>query len=286
MFALTPGKAIAIADGVWRVLALNPGMMSGPGTNSYLLEDENGLLVVDPGPDDERHLNNLIEAAKEIGLPISAVLCTHTHRDHSPLAARISAQLSVPMIGPAVISDNLQDESWHPARQLSDGECLPLANGQQLKAISTPGHVSNHLCYLIEPLGLLLSGDHLINGSTVVIAPPSGSMSAYLSSLQKLNDYAINVIAPGHGELIEDPQKVVTSTIEHRLKREQKVLEALEKHAGEPCTAAKLVPAVYSDVPVFLHPIAEFSLLAHLIKLAEDEKVEQLDAQTFQLSAA
>lgn len=267
MFALTPGQPVRIADGVWRLLALNPGMMSGPGTNTYLLRDRDGLLVLDPGPDDARHLANIEAAARQLALPVRTILVTHTHRDHSPAAHLLHTHTGAPLLGPGVVHDNLQDERWQAHRELRDGDVLAL-DDTRLRVIATPGHVSNHLCYLLEREGMLFSGDHLINGSTVVIAPPSGSMSAYLASLEKLLDLDLHVIAPGHGDLIHQPVQAIEQTISHRLKREHKVRQALAERPAS--SAAELVKVVYDDTPPFLHPIAEFSLLAHLIKLCED----------------
>ncbi|MDF1780413.1 MAG: MBL fold metallo-hydrolase [Alcanivoracaceae bacterium] len=267
MFALTPGQPVQIAEGVWRLLALNPGMMSGPGTNTYLIRYLDGLIVLDPGPEDPRHVINIEVAAQQLSLPVKKILVTHTHRDHSPAAHALHAQTGAPLCGPGTIDDNLQDERWHPHEQLADGDKIELGHST-LTVISTPGHVGNHLCYLLESEGMLFSGDHLINGSTVVIAPPSGSMSAYLKSLEKLLPFDIHVIAPGHGDLIHQPKQAVEQTISHRLKREHKVRTALSERPNS--SASELVKVVYDDTPAFLHPIAEFSLLAHLIKLCED----------------
>lgn len=285
MFALTPGKAVPILPRVWRVLALNPGMMSGPGTNSYLIEGTSGLMLLDPGPADDRHLDNVEAAASEIGLPIDTVLCTHTHRDHSPGAALFAKRHpDVRLMGPAPLDDQLQDETWQPDQILKDGDILPLAHERQLRVIATPGHVSNHLCFLLEPDGMLFSGDHLINGSTVVIAPPSGSMSHYLQSLRNLQPLRIETIAPGHGDLISAPADAIASTIAHRLKREDRVLDALQD-STEAVTPGDLVKAVYEDVPPFLHPIAEFSLHAHLIKLVEDGRAVEVAERQYQLTS-
>lgn len=281
MFALTPGRPVAIEKGVWRVLALNPGMMSGPGTNSYLVEDPAGLTVIDPGPADDRHIANLMAAADDLGLPIHSILCTHTHKDHSPGAALLKAATGARVSGPGTVDDALQDESWAPDTTLCDNDVIMLGE-RQILVVATPGHVSNHLCYLLQPEGLLFSGDHIINGSTVVIAPPSGSMSAYLASLRRLQTLLVSVIAPGHGDLIANPQEAVAATIAHRLRREDKVLDALAA-AGASATPAQLVTAVYEDVPAFLHPIAEFSLHAHLIKLVEDGRVTEDGVKQFTL---
>lgn len=266
MSALIPGKPTLIAPGAWRLLALNPGMMTGPGTNTYLV-GKSELAVIDPGPADERHLENILRAANTIGAPIRQVLVTHTHRDHSPGAALLARELALEVIGPATPADGLQDESFRPGRLIADGDSIsvgPLA----LRAIATPGHVSNHFCYLLEREQLLFTGDHLIHGSTVVIAPPSGSMSDYIASLRRLLDEPVEVMAPGHGDLIREPVETLEKTIAHRLERERKVAAALANHPES--TAADLVKVVYSDVPAFLHNIATLSLEAHLIKLVED----------------
>lgn len=277
MFALTPGHAVAIADGIWRLLALNPGMMSGPGTNTYLIRDQGGLLVLDPGPADQRHIDNILQAATELQLPIRRILVTHTHRDHSPAVALLRAPTKAQVLGPEIVRDNLQDDSWAPDQVLEDGAILELGGGQQLRVIATPGHVSNHLCYLHLPQQLLFSGDHLINGSTVVIAPPSGSMRAYLRSLRKLLDEPIAMIAPGHGDVLREPRLTIEATIGHRLAREEKVWLALKAAPGS--DASDLVAEVYRDVPAFLHPIAAFSLSAHLIKLKEEGRATEQDGR-------
>ena len=280
MFALTPGKAVSVGHGIWRLLALNPGMMSGPGTNTYLISAEDGLWVLDPGPEDSRHVDNLEAACAEIGQPVTTVLCTHTHRDHSPCTALIKERFDVRTLGPAPLDDALQDHSWDPDEVLCDGQVLSLGDSS-LKVIHTPGHVSNHLCFLHQQAGLLFSGDHLINGSTVVIAPPEGSMSAYLDSLRKLQGESISAIAPGHGDLITEPAQAIAGTIAHRLRREDKVLDALA--GGQLSSPADLVAQVYQDVPPFLHPVAEFSLHAHLIKLVEDGRAESPEEGCFRL---
>lgn len=273
MFALTPGHAVAIAEGVWRLLALNPGMMSGPGTNTYLISDDDGLLVLDPGPADPRHIDNILRTTDELQRPIKRILVTHTHRDHSPAVALLREHVNAQVLGPATVNDTLQDDSWAPQQVLADGEQLDIGNGQQLRVIATPGHVSNHLCYLHIQQQLLFSGDHLINGSTVVIAPPAGSMSAYLHSLRKLLDEPIAMIAPGHGDVLREPRTTIEATIGHRLAREEKVWQALQSAPNG--DANSLVAEVYRDVPAFLHPIAAYSLAAHLIKLVEDGRATE-----------
>ena len=269
MASLIPGQAIPIGTNAWRVLARNPGMMTGPGTNSYLY-GKDSLTVIDPGPADLDHLQALLHAAKELGKPITQVIVTHTHRDHSPGALAIVAATGARCLGPFVPDDGLQDETWQADVLLAEGDVID-CGGTSLEVIETPGHVSNHLCFM-TPDGLLFTGDHLIQGSTVVIAPPSGSMGAYFSSLKKLQGRGVVSMAPGHGDVIEDPETAIAHTLAHRQKREDKVLGCLSHEAA---STRELVKSVYDDVPVFLHGVAEFSLLAHLIKLAEDGKASE-----------
>ncbi|MBZ2187880.1 MBL fold metallo-hydrolase [Alcanivorax sp. JB21] len=268
MSGLVPGQVTPLVPGIWRLLALNPGMMTGPGTNTYLLQAGDGLMVLDPGPADSQHVDNIRAAASEIGLPLQAVLVTHTHRDHSPAAEALVAELALRRLGPEAPDDGLQDDAWVPDQILRDGDVVDLGNEKRLRVIATPGHVSNHLCYLHEESGVLFSGDHLIQGSTVVIVPPAGSMRDYLASLEKLQGEPITRLAPGHGDLIEDPQAYIAHTIGHRLRREEKVVRALRLHPDS--TASDLVGTVYDDVPVFLHGVATMSLMAHLLKLEEE----------------
>ncbi len=283
MPALIPGEATAIIPDVWRVLALNPGMMTGPGTNSYLI-GKDSLTVLDPGPADEQHIENLLHAAEKIGLPITQVLVTHTHRDHSPGAQALAARIPVRCIGPRIAKDNLQDEQWTPEVEVEDNARVD-AGGLGLRAIATPGHVDNHFCYLLESEGLLFSGDHLIHGSTVVIAPPSGSMRAYMQSLERIARESLTLMAPGHGELIQDPMTYIKKNITHRHMREDKVRLALLS-SSEPVTPYELVPAVYDDVPAFLHGIAALSLQAHLIKLEDEGQAERATEGRWQAKTA
>jgi len=271
MASLIPGQLTPIGDHAWRVLARNPGMMTGPGTNSYLFGKES-LTVIDPGPADQEHLQALLQAARTLGKPIDQVIVTHTHRDHSPGALALVAATGARCLGPSVPDDGLQDESWQSDHLLAEGDRVD-CGGVSLQVIETPGHVGNHLCYLSED-GLLFTGDHLIQGSTVVIAPPSGSMQAYFASLRKLQQRGITLMAPGHGDVISDPEDTLSHTLAHRQKREDKVLNTL---TSDPQALAVLVKAVYDDVPEFLHGVAQFSLQAHLIKLAEDGKAGETD---------
>lgn len=267
---LIAGELTPISSSVWRLLAPNPSMMTGPGTNTYLLATpNNGLMVLDPGPKNEAHTKAMLAASQTLGRPITQILVTHTHNDHSPAAQELLAHYpEAQLLGQPAPTDGLQDEEWQPQVVLDEGQIIPLDNNETLRVIATPGHVGNHLCFLLVEQHLLFTGDHLIDGSTVVIAPPSGSMSAYLQSLAKLQSESLDFIAPGHGNLIAQPQDYIRETINHRLKREAKVLAALDKNQGQ--TLELLVTKAYADTPPMLHPLAQYSLWAHLIKLAED----------------
>lgn len=262
--AITPGLAVTIAPGVQRLTAPNAAMMTGPGTNSYVLGHGGRFTVIDPGPADERHVAALL--ALTAGR-IEQILVTHTHRDHSPGARALKDRTGATLLGMPPPDDPAQDHDFAPDRILTHGEHLVTGAGT-LKVIHTPGHASNHLCYLLEGEQMLFSGDHIMQGSTVVINPPDGDMGAYLRSLSGLLQEDIRYIAPGHGFLMGHAHAVIDYLSTHRLTREHKVVEALEHHG--PARLADLTPKVYDDVPVAIHGVASRSLLAHLIKLEED----------------
>jgi glyoxylase-like metal-dependent hydrolase (beta-lactamase superfamily II)/8-oxo-dGTP pyrophosphatase MutT (NUDIX family) len=250
-----------------RVIAPNAGMMTGPGTNSYLIGD-GSVAVIDPGPDDPAHVQALLEAAQG---DIRWILVTHTHPDHAPAAARLRELTGAEILGGGAVRGAQRHIELNFDRVLQDGECLQLG-AVTMRAIHTPGHASNHVCYLLEATGMLFSGDHLVQGFTVVIAPPDGNMRAYLDSLERLRALGSNIIAPGHGFLIGEPQQEIDRVVRHRLGREQKVRRALQQQGGS-ATLTSLLPRVYDDVPSSLHALAAQSLEAHLAKLLEDGEV-------------
>jgi glyoxylase-like metal-dependent hydrolase (beta-lactamase superfamily II) len=171
-----------------------------------------------------------------------------------------------------VPNDGRQDAAFTPDRALRDGDTLD-GGAFRLRAVHTPGHASNHLCYLLEQQKLLFTGDHVMQGSTVVISPPDGDMAVYLDSLERLLGLDLAALAPGHGHVIEKPHDEVRHLIAHRLKREKKVIDAFQH--GNPATLDELLPFVYDDVPQRVHPVARRSLHAHLIKLAHDGRVTE-----------
>lgn len=262
---LRPGIVTQLAPGVRRVIAPNPGMMTGPGTNTYLLGDGE-VAVIDPGPFIEEHIEAIREAATG---PIRWILVTHTHRDHSPAAQALAEATGAPRYGHTPPTGPRQDPGFAPDTALNDGETLDV-DGSTIRAVHTPGHAPNHLCYLHEELGWLFTGDHVMNGSTVVIDPPDGSMNDYLDSLRRVRELELNKLAPGHGNLLDDPRAEIDWIIEHRLDRQARLVAALS--SGHEKTEDELVVEVYDEVDQNRHPIAMRSLLAHLIKLEEDGK--------------
>jgi glyoxylase-like metal-dependent hydrolase (beta-lactamase superfamily II) len=260
---ITPGHWVALTDSVSRLTAPNAGMMTGPGTNTYLIQTGTECVLIDPGPDDPSHIDALLAATEG---RLRHILVTHTHPDHSPGACVLKQATGATLIGMPPPGDGMQDTSFQPDHVPVDGEILKVGS-LNLRVIHTPGHASNHLCYLLEADSLLFSGDHIMQGSTVVINPPDGDMAAYLDSLNRLLEMNIQWIGPGHGFLMGYPRVVVDYLVTHRLTRERKVIDALKQHG--PGTLKELTPYAYADVPSAIHGLAARSLLAHLLKLEQ-----------------
>jgi glyoxylase-like metal-dependent hydrolase (beta-lactamase superfamily II)/8-oxo-dGTP pyrophosphatase MutT (NUDIX family) len=261
---IVPGTVTVLAPALRRLTAPNPGMMTGPGTNSYLLGHGGDLAVIDPGPAIQTHVKALLDLAASLNGRIRWILTTHTHLDHSPAAQLLKQATGAELIGMPPPPFERQDPTFKPERVPAHGERIELT-GCALRAIHTPGHASNHLCYLLEQEKLLFTGDHVMQGSTVVINPPDGEMRAYLASLRALLEEDLAYLAPGHGFLIGQPHAEIERLLRHRAGRENKIAEALRRVG--PATLDALLPVAYSDVPARLYPPASRSLLAHLIKL-------------------
>lgn len=268
---------VRLSSRVIRVTAGNGSAMTGPGTNTYLIDGggDSGWSVIDPGPLDAEHVRAIIAAAPG---PIRSIFVTHTHVDHSPATAMLKYETGAVVHGRVATYPDRQDATFTPDRVLCDGETIALGATATLRVVHTPGHASNHLCYLLEEERTLFTGDHVMQGSTVVINPPDGDMAAYIASLRALSSdlgATLEWLAPGHGFLMEKPVDAFERIVRHRLQREAKVMNALiELNVGDSAVAeATLLKRVYDDVPERMHPVAMRSLLAHLLKLRDEGMV-------------
>jgi glyoxylase-like metal-dependent hydrolase (beta-lactamase superfamily II) len=253
------GVAGALSPMVRRIVCHNPSVMTGPGTNTYLVGIDE-IAVVDPGPGDPAHLDAIAGCG---GDRIRWILLTHTHEDHSPGAAGLKERTGAEVLAFA------GGEGVELDGTLADGDVIE-ATEFHLTALHTPGHASNHLCYLLNEERMLFTGDHIMEGSTVVIAPPDGDMAEYLASLERIKRIRprLRAIAPGHGHVIDDPMAVIDGYIAHRLEREQQVIDRLRSRGS--AAISDLVDDIYADVPVELHSWARYSVWAHLRKLADE----------------
>jgi glyoxylase-like metal-dependent hydrolase (beta-lactamase superfamily II) len=253
---------------VTRVLAPNPSPYTYTGTQTHIV-GERELAVIDPGPDDDAHLAALLSTIA--GRPVAAIVITHHHRDHSPLAIRLRAETGAPIVGAAPFhlsddgprADAAFDATYAPDRVLAEGDTVT-GEGWSLEAIATPGHTSNHLAFALPETKALFSGDHVMGWSTSVVSPPDGDMTAYMASLEKLIGRDDRVYYPGHGEQIEKPHRWVRGMLGHRKQREGQIRRQLEAGAA---TIAAMTPAMYVGLDPKLLPAAERSVLAHLIDL-------------------
>ena len=267
---LEPERPVRLTDAITRLTAPNPGVMTGPGTNTYIVEDERGFMVIDPGPALENHLERILELCGE---RIHHVLITHTHPDHSPGTAWLRERCGAKIVGLPAPDDPVHDGRTCPDLVPGEGESIG-QGASRLRALRTPGHASNHLCFMMDATGMLFAGDMMMQGSTVVINPPDGDMGDYLASLKRLLDEPVRWLLPGHGPLMGEPLAVLDYLIMHRHVRERKVMGAL-RALGPSSEEATLMERVYSDVPRALHPVAARSLRAHLIRLEREGRVKR-----------
>ncbi|MEL0081505.1 MAG: MBL fold metallo-hydrolase [Gammaproteobacteria bacterium] len=265
-----PLKVVELAPNVRRITAPNPGMMTGPGTNTFII-GQHQLTVIDPGPAIEEHVHHIAEICDG---KLQQILVTHTHPDHSPGTALLKQLTGAPVRASPVTLSRVYDETFTGFLPLNDGDRVE-NNEYAITVFHTPGHVANHLCFLLNDPQWLFAGDMVMDGATVVIAPPDGNMSDYMSSLRRLGTAPIESIAPAHGRLIGKPTSYLSSLVKHRLAREQKVIDRLKKLGS--ATIDTLLPVVYDDVPSALHPAAAMSLEAHLLKLVEEEQIVKDD---------
>lgn len=265
---LTPGVPSALSPLVRRVVAPNPGLMTGPGTNTYLVGIDE-VAVIDPGPDDEKHVDAIVGASMRDR--VRWVLLTHTHPDHWPAARRIREQTGAVVAG-FPKAPKADEFDLDLDRALADGATIE-GTEFRLEALHTPGHAPNHLCFLLEEERMLFTGDHVLNGTTTVVNPKrGGDMVQYLASLERLRRLKrVARIAPGHGDVIEDPKAVLDEYVAHRKMRERQILKVLR---DGPTRIPKIVAALYTDTPEGLLEMAERQVHAHLLKLKAEGKVE------------
>ena len=271
-YELAPARPRRLSPRLIRITADNGSIMTGPGTNCYLIGggETNEWAALDPGPASDAHVQAIVDAAPG---PIRWIFVTHTHKDHSPAAQALKARTGAALHGMAALHAEWQDTDFQPDVPLSGGEVFQLPGNSTLRVIHTPGHAGNHLCYLLDEERMLFTGDHVMQVSTVVINPPDGDMGAYLRSLRELMALDLDWLAPGHGFLMPQPRRAMEQIVAHRLKREAKVLQAFGSR--QPVSMDQLLATVYDDVPPKLHAIARRSLTAHLLKLRDDGRLVQ-----------
>ncbi len=267
-------KSVKLLHNVQRLTSPNPSMMTGPGTNTYIIGEPGSYAIIDPGPDDAFHIQKL---AQLVGNDLKWIFCTHSHPDHHPGAARLQDLTGAKIAGlPLVQGDPNKPypipSHWqfNPDYAITNGERFELGDST-LRAIHTPGHASNHVCFVLEQDRLLFSGDHILNGVSPVIMPPDGDMWDYLHSLEQLKAEPIDFILPAHGYVLGHAVEAIQKLIDHRLKREAKVLASFERLRS--ADVSKLVTTVYDDVDKSLHTLAQRSLQAHILKLVKDGKI-------------
>lgn len=279
------GQVVEVEPLVRRVLAGNPSPFTYTGTETYIV-GKGEVAVIDPGPDDPAHIAALLEATA--GEKVIAILCTHTHRDHSPAAPAVKAATGAPIMGcaPLVLedlgprADASFDESYAPDHVMQDGEQVR-GPGWTLEAVATPGHTSNHLCFAFDETGALFTGDHVMGWSTTVVSPPDGDMAAYMASLDRLMARKDRVYYPAHGDPVENPKRFVRGLAGHRKQREGQILRLLREDVSE---IPAMVERMYVGLDPRLHGAAGRSVLAHLIDL-RDRGIARQDGDAWSLAA-
>lgn len=247
-----------------RVLAPNPSVFTGRGTNTYLV----GGVCIDPGPDEDVHLAAILAAADARDARIEAIALTHSHPDHRPLASRLAAATGASVY---CFDPSAGDEHAHA---LSDGDVVR-SGDVALVAVHTPGHTHDHLCFFEESTRTLYTGDHILNGTTSVIHPGEGDMADYMASLRRVQALEALTILPGHGEQVDDAAALIDEYISHRLEREAHILQAARGRTA--FTPMDLVPALYVGYPEEVYPLAAWTVQAHLDKLVGDGLIERVD---------
>ncbi len=265
-------QASPLLKNVIRMTAPNPGVMTGPGTNGYIVGDpDTGYIVVDPGPNEPEHIERIWRAT---GGDIRTIVCTHSHADHSPAARPLQAlcKKAPPILGLPSARTARPASEFTPDRTVAHGEVISVSGGgatHSLKVLHTPGHAANHICLVLAEDGLLFSGDHILNGSTTVVDPPDGDMTAYLESLDSLSascdEHGIEFILPAHGHVLGSAKQAIAHLKAHRLRREARIVAAMR--ARPTGTLDDWVELAYADVPPRMWPVAKRSLLAHVQRI-------------------
>lgn len=271
------------AANIFRILAPNPSPMTYTGTNTYVV-DNGEIAVIDPGPKIQEHYDNILEVIGD--KPVKYIFLTHSHIDHSPMAADLSIKYNTPVYGygPSdaglsptmlkLISDGYEsgsegiDHNFHPDNLIKDGECFEL-NETSIIAIHTPGHMGNHVSFQYG--GVLFSGDHIMGWATSMVSPPYGDLTQFMASCFLLKDKNISLILPGHGEPVDNPKERIEYLISHRLERERQIKSTLQHYS---LNALEITEIVYVDVDKSLIPAATRNVFAHLLDLNERGFVE------------
>ncbi len=285
MEEMPTGRVEQVHPLVRRLLAGNPSAFTYTGTQTYIV-GRGEVAVIDPGPDLPDHVAAILGATR--GERIAAIVCTHTHRDHSPASRALAQASGAPIVGCAPLAleddgpraDAAFDFDYRPDQVLEDGDAIE-GDGWRLDAVATPGHTSNHLCFALGGTGILFTGDHVMGWSTTIVSPPDGDMADYMRSLQRLLEREDRLYFPAHGPAVEEPQAHVRNLVAHRRMREEQLLEQLAQ--GER-RIPQMVAAIYRDVDPRLHPAAGRSVLAHLIDLERRGAVRR-DGEAWRLSA-
>jgi len=269
-----PVLPVSMEPLVRRLLAPNPSPFTYTGTETYIV-GRGQVAVIDPGPALDEHLAAILAATE--GERVTAILCTHTHRDHSPGSRALQAATGAPIIGCAPLTleddgpraDAAFDPDYRPDRILEDGDTVS-GPGWTLEAMATPGHTSNHLCFALREAKALFSGDHIMGWSTTVVSPPDGDMADYMRSLDKCIGRDDRIYYPAHGDPVTEPQRFVRAVATHRRQRERQILDLLEQES-QPIPA--MVASMYRGIDPRLHGAAGRSVLAHLIDLEARDRV-------------
>jgi glyoxylase-like metal-dependent hydrolase (beta-lactamase superfamily II) len=282
------GAPVQVSPLVRRVIANNPSKYTYLGTGTYIV-GHGDVVVIDPGPVLDEHRDALTAALE--GDRVRAILVTHCHSDHSPLAAWLRDETGAPTIAfgphgvvedpdiddeiePGVTLEETTDTDFDPDVRVGDGEVAAMGAGWTMRAVYTPGHTSNHMCYALDEERALFTGDHVMGWSTTVVSPPDGDMRSYIDSLRKVMERADATLWPTHGAPVTSPQPFLQAFLEHRLEREAQVLAAVRSGHSD---IEEMVKQMYADVRVELHKAAGRSVLSHLIKLVDDGLVRQID---------